>query len=372
MKKSVFAFALVACLVFSAFPAYAINIDSNDTLSTTVTAVDNEKVVINMAVEWLNANYGEFYNIKDVHADIARTHKAESATNYTVAMTCMTQLKAASVEDLPFVQGIYAELSNQKSVSDTEKAATDKYVNQIDFTKEYTVLSIDIVISIGVSSKGASLTMYYQDGMDSSLYPIEDVKPNAEQMYQDGKAAVNSILTAYLNVASPAGYSSYDRIAAKGYALAWTDPTNVTSCYDDGTSCGFFQNRTLWNNSAYPYITNLKHDDCADYVSQCIYAGGIPIDSTKWDRFNDGPNGWSWTFVPGLKSYMTGKGYWDTSTFAAANAGNILYWADGTHVALITLNDTVTHRFTAHTNDRYNYQFSSSSSYVYYTIKTTP
>ncbi len=37
---------------------------------------------------------------------------------------------------------------------------------------------------------------------------------------------------------------------------------------------------------------------------------------------------------------------------------------------MVTLNDTVTHRYSGHTRDRKNYQFYDNSDYQYYTIKT--
>ncbi|MEG2378477.1 MAG: amidase domain-containing protein, partial [Clostridia bacterium] len=349
------------------------NADVNDIATVTANFSATKNVVISAVTDWVNANYKEFYDIKDVHADIVRTHTTETATNYTVAITCMTKLKAPSVKSLPFIQGMYAKLSSSKIISGTAKEAVDQYVNEVDFTNEYTSLSLDIVVAVSNSSKSAGLTMYFQDGMNTTLYPVEVLKLDSKQMYQDGKSSVDAVVAKYQsakNTVSLMGYSPYNRVAARDYALAWTG-SNVSVCYDDGTSCGMLQNRSLWNNSAYPYISTLKHSDCADFVSQCMAAGGIPAESAKWDRFNDGGNGWSWTYVPGLKTYMTGKGYWDASTFAAANAGNILLWSDESHVALITLNDTVTHRFTAHTNDRENYQFYSSVAYNYYTMKTT-
>jgi len=247
----------------------------------------------------------------------------------------------------------------------------DHYVDEIDFSDEYTNLSLDLVISVSDSSKGADLIMYYQDGMDTTLYPIEVLDLDSDQMYQAGKSLVDVVAADYeSSTYSIKGYSSYDRVASRDYAWEWTGE-NVTSCYDDGPTCPIHQDRTQWNNDEYPYISNLKHDDCCDFVSQCMAKGGIPVDDGKWERFLDGDNGWSWTYVPGLVDYMTGEGYWDTSTFAAANAGNVLLWASEGHVALITLNDTVTHRYTAHTNDDHNTVFYDSATYVYYTIKTT-
>jgi hypothetical protein len=125
------------------------------------------------------------------------------------------------------------------------------------------------------------------------------------------------------------------------------------------------------NNSTYPYFDNACHSDCADYVSQAMHAGGIPIDPGKWERLKDGESGWTWTYIPALKDYMTNKGYWDSSTYSECNAGNILL-TSSSHIVIVTLNDGVTHRYSAHTRDRKDYQFVNASGYAYYTIKTTP
>lgn len=101
-----------------------------------------------------------------------------------------------------------------------------------------------------------------------------------------------------------------------------------------------------------------------------MHEGGIPIDPGKWERLLDGDNGWTWTCVPVLKNYMVDKEYWDLSNYASCNAGNILL-TSSSHIVMVVLNDTVTHRYSAHTRDRYYYQFTDISGYVYYTIKTT-
>lgn len=64
---------------------------------------------------------------------------------------------------------------------------------------------------------------------------------------------------------------------------------------------------------------------------------------------------------------MTSKGYWTASDFAHAAAGHVFTIGDS-HIVMITMNDTVTHRFSAHTRDRHNAQFSNSSGYEFYSV----
>ncbi|WP_217563408.1 amidase domain-containing protein, partial [Paenibacillus sp. GbtcB18] len=61
---------------------------------------------------------------------------------------------------------------------------------------------------------------------------------------------------------------TYDRIAARDYANKWTSYTTNASGYDT----------SKWNPK-YAKHTENGGVDCANYVSQAIYAGGIPTDS---------------------------------------------------------------------------------------------
>lgn len=335
---------------------------------------DMSDTVIQAVKDWFYPNYGEFYNIIDEEFVITRTHDTGTATNYTVFVFCRTSPKAESVEDLPFVQGMRNELEVQAAARSTNYALTEVAVNnylaEIDFSHDYEVLTLDIVVSVNHDARStATTTLYFQDGATTSLYPIDVANLDSSEMYAEGQSAVEPVAEAYMATAMTRGLSTYDRIAARDYALKWTGE-NITQCYDDGTSCKVYQDRTKWNNEEYPYISTLKHSDCADFVSQCVHEGGIPVEEGKWERFKDGnaaTNPWAWTGVTSLPNYMTSKGYWDESTFELANAGNIICWPDY-HIGLITLNDTMTHRYTAHTNDRYDRQFVYSTTHAYYMI----
>lgn len=334
--------------------------------------VNNDEAVLEIAENWVKENYESFYNLRDLNAEIVRTVDTGATTKYTVAVTVETQLKADTVYDLPYVQGLLTAGRQRVSEDSVAEAAVSEFISNIDFSKEYNFMALDLVIMIDNNMRSnAEPRLYFQDGLTTTLHPIETLELDSTELYQEGKSALESIEQEYQRkIETPAicGYSTYDRIAARDYAHDWTGK-NVTKCYDDGTSCDILQDRTKWNNSVYPYNSNFKHDDCTDFVSQCIHAGGIPIDTKKWDRNNDGDNGWAWTSLSGLKSYMTGKGYFDEGEFATANAGNVLC-TSSKHVVLITLNDTYTHRYTGHTNDRYDQVFYDSTGFSYYTIKT--
>ncbi len=374
MKKSITrilstSLLLVVMLTLSIVPAFASYVESKES-----TIEHNDKTqndVIAQATKWLEKNYGDFYELRNVHADVARVFENDTETRYTVAMTCETMLKFDSVKDLPFVKGLESALV-ERNLQACEKIALDTYIGNIDANiGEYRDLAVDVVIEISKEDNTAPWVMYFQDGMETTLYAIDMLALDAKQMYDAGQSAANNILESSSKSANR-GYTNYDRIAARDYALAWS--SNPTSCYDCGTSCQILQNRTLWNNTVYPYHSLFMHNDCANFVSQAMSAGGLPESGTWFRTKNVSTQSWgaAWTSVSSMKAFMTdsSRKYWDASTFAAANAGNILL-TSSSHVTMITLNDTVTHRFTGHTNDRKDYVFSNNSAYQYYTIKTT-
>lgn len=365
--KKIIASLLAAAMIIGTASGFSTPVSAETTV---------EDAVIQSVENWFMENYEPFYDIIDEEFTVTRTHDNGGTTSYTVSVYCQTKLKSQEPEDIPYVKGLYDAMATQRATNAyaaIAATAIDDYVSTLDITDDYNVLTMDIVVEVSnnpVTRSQDSFTLYYQDGMDTQLSPIEDLELDSSEMYANGLADAQPIISEYAQKASTAstrGYSAYDRIAARDYAFRWTG-SNVTSCYDHGYSCGMLQDRTKWNNSDYYYISTLVHDDCTDFVSQCMHAGGIPIDPGKWERFVDAANGWTWTYAPELRRYMVDKGYWDESDFYWANAGNILYQSDGGHIMLITLNDGVTNRFTAHTNDRYNYVFYDSSDFLYYAI----
>lgn len=237
----------------------------------------------------------------------------------------------------------------------------------------------------------------YVDGTLSQITLLESHDGNAtanatalipqttNQMRAQARTDISNYLSSessQMPSARTRGLSTYDRIAARNYAWEHTYPgygVNTNNPDEDGwlapNNCGhgYYVDRNYWNDTDYPIDTCLAwghcHNDCACFVSQCLVAGGIPTTEGQngWEFPTDGDPTYAWHNTGGLKTYMTNNGYWDNSTFAACNAGNVVY-TDSGHVTLCTLNDTITRRYTAHTNDRNNKIYSSA--YEYYVINT--
>ncbi len=101
--------------------------------------------------------------------------------------------------------------------------------------------------------------------------------------------------------------------------------------------------------------------DCANFVSKCLNAGGIPTDKTgKWypattygDTDTCGINWMRTGFTKengGVVIYMSDKKYFSEVDSSRANTGSIMFWNDHSHVALVTMCDGTTIKYTQHSN----------------------
>ena len=293
-------------------------------------------------------------------------------------------LNAKKVEDLPFMKGMLNYLNSKKLIaSEAQLEAANKlindwnselkdYIGKPEPTANATYKIIANVENDNSVEKG-SVNLYISEPSLTSkgddFYPIslpmletpEKLEKAGEEIMEETFKKVGSSPLA--NKTNETKYT-YNRLDARDYANSWTSsdaPWNG-DCYMDSTD---------WNNDDYPWYDNAYCNDCADYVSQALHAGGIPIDPGQWDRLND-KNGTyhdAWTYVPSLKEYMMDKGHWTTSNFTQANAGNVIVIAPDSHTMVIVLNDTVTRKFSAHTNDRKQYIYYDYSGWEYYTVQ---
>jgi len=260
---------------------------------------------------------------------------------------------------------------------------SDIFIDAAECIGVGTLLTLELCVDANIDNGVITQIWLYEahDGNATSAATALIPKTRNEMIKQAGEDIDN-----YLNSEASTitrtqtrGLSTYDRIAARDYAWEHTYPgygVNTSNANLDGSRAqydcghGYYVDRNYWNDDDYPISTCLWwshcHNDCACFVSQCLAAGGITTTS-NWEFPSSGDPTYAWHNTTELKKYMTNNGYWDTSTFAACNAGNVVYTSSG-HVTLCTLNDTVTRRYTCHTSDWNNHIYSSA--YAYYTINT--
>lgn len=144
----------------------------------------------------------------------------------------------------------------------------------------------------------------------------------------------------------------YDRQAAVRYADQW------------------------WNgrNPAFPTVT----DDCTNYISQCLLAGGAPMhgcpDREKGWWLRQGTWSFSFTVAHSMRWYLAGskKGLTavQVKSAQALDIGDVIcydFQGDGRfdHTAIVTAKDGSTPLVNAHTYDAYHRTWDYKDSYAY-------
>ena len=364
--------------------------------------------------EWFTDELSEHYTLYNFDFTFTTSEYKNGLFDSYGYLEVDHHLRYNSLDELPFVKGVidtlninsmesvvdgdFVELQSVMSPSTTSRIGTatlspvqTQYLAQ-ELKKQFSAVEDDLGdfnasyffhISANFDGKKLSNIEITLEAPDVGyLSPEECLPETAKELYNDGANIAREYVVAaqkydesdVLSAGTSRTYANYDRIAARDYALRYaTNPTQSCKCgalsYNSSSSFPDGVNYAAWNNTEYKYFDLFCHNDCADFVSQAMSEGGLPEAGTWFRTKNSNNQNWgaAWTNVQNLKSYMTSRGYWTSSNYASCNAGNILLTSSN-HVTMITLNNTVTHCYTAHTNDRDNATFSNSSSYAYYAI----
>ncbi|MCM1537372.1 MAG: amidase domain-containing protein [bacterium] len=204
---------------------------------------------------------------------------------------------------------------------------------------------------------------------------VEDTFPimTAEEQYANGYALMQAqyqrIASVYAESANAEDAlmslmsASDNRQAAIVYALRYTSETNAsTACSICGsTSCGGKSVLGYYNTSVYKYY---HQNDCANYVSQCMYAGKFLTTGTWY------PASTPWVNVSGLVGTMTQSRFWTECGSNEVVGGDIV--ANNNHVMFVCGVDGNNIYVCAHTNDRKNHavtrEYLQSQGYKFYHV----
>ena len=121
---------------------------------------------------------------------------------------------------------------------------------------------------------------------------------------------------------------------------------------------------TYWSQRNYNY-NYYNNNNCCNYVSQCLVAGGLPTNST----FCNGTS--AFIYVPTFVSYMKNNynvQYISRPSASQIEVGDVLLTASD-HVMIVTRKENGTIFANGNTNNRY--QLAISSSYFYAVLKTS-
>ena len=107
--------------------------------------------------------------------------------------------------------------------------------------------------------------------------------------------------------------------------------------------------------------------DCANFVSQCLLAGGIET-TEEWQPYT-----YAWKSARGLRGFLKTLGYTVQQRFTLADIepGDVIFGSDGVHVMIVVEKAEDRFYYCGHTSDRY-WSESGNVKWLDYLIKMTP
>jgi len=344
--------------------------------------------------EFILNSQSAYYNVLGINFTDSNIVYTSDKVSFKTNAEVSEVLKATDVEGLPYIKGVLKALGVSSYISLTPSQKTESVLNKtgannaisdssnnlvaskivkaIDqefndvqsYIGKTTKINMSFIISINTADiKNISKNTIKISGLDSLDNEVNVNEFNlrsSDEMNQSGINDFNSMISdfqtsanmVHLSLVPINDFNAYDRIAARDYAYSWWGPTDMN----------YNHNYTNYN---YP-----QGGDCANFVSQCIYAGGVPT-STYWL-----PDSTYWIGAANLKNYMVNNGYASLTSYTNTNAGNFAYTTAGTgHIVLVTKNDTVNICYTAHNFNREDEPFTQSAlngGFSFYVIKNTP
>lgn len=280
--------------------------------------------------------YSAYYNIIDVYVyDYMPDDEEYSTDSKFYFVTFEKKLKFSSIYELPFVIGMKQALEVFKN----NKTAMIQYKKRIEELKKYigkvqienNIFKITFTEHDNFENIKIEIATYHKKIDAISLKP-----PEADIMVKEGIEFIRH------HVQRNQKKIKYDNTAAVNYANRYTsNPLNMSN------------DMSVWNEKYKKY-----ENDCANFVSQCIYAGGIPKTASWY------PESLIWirTGSPryknsGITTYMQQKKIFYATNYSAVSAGGFICLTKESHVVFITSNDSITILFNGHTNDRKQVSF---------------
>ncbi len=359
--------------------------------------ISNDKLLINIASDVIDASREYYYlsNIRVTNKDVSYKDGIYNV-DYVVEMDEL--LKAKNAMELPQMQGIAEalEIDNKITTAQLNVAINESKLGNAAFKRKnidinsmskdmYSyagkeivefVNSIEdeyigktypgaVILRANFDSDGNFIKLQTQNIFGEFTDDLSITMPESYSVMKNrGREQVYDTLEKYSlaskNISSGiepmANTFTYKRVDAANYANKYS--SNAT-----GHNCGkiihkgktAFQDYNKYNSEYDHYCSN----DCANYVSQAMLAGGVPTDSTWY------PGSKTWINCDNLALYFTEThNWWQTTNFEKCNAGGIIALynkkdGDLTHVMMVVKNDTVEHRLSAHTNDRKSVLYNS-------------
>lgn len=317
--------------------------------------------IINYISEQVKESYSEYYNIPQISGKINNLTFKDNMIRAEINISFTKVLLAKSASELPYIQGL--EKQAGEITNNVEKEYAEKYIKsrKKDINENYIGVkqneNANFIICIPLIDKSCNFSDSKMQFMgEFETLDMKEFSPSSrsqltnngeKDIIQLAKMSKQKALYSKARSTNPSSADDYDRIEARKYARKYAK--NYNSSYSKYSS------------------------DCANFVSQCIHAGGI-----QQYNNNDSENDWykdSMVWIRtgyysdkyGITDYMVDQGFFfeDTNKYNAF-AGSIISWTTFSHVGLVDQNDTVTMTYCAHTNDRLSQSFKNMSNVKFY------
>lgn len=347
--------AITAVTLMSAMCVGAVTVDPKDTVTS--------DAALNYAAEVITDKYSDYYTIHDVAVNVLNTTVENGIVERYVEINFGRKLLADEASDLPYVAGSIDAMTQLNGNLATEGSAVDvyvadlinelekEYIGKIQSTSVYAYVSAPNVLNMGTPYE-EQCEVWVEDMNGDKVSPDVLAPDSAELMYQKGQETVSRIASGVdamnANVTINDDIKSYDRVDARDYARNWSCALELT---EDHETC---------HNPNYDFYDGERGGDCANFVSQCLYEGGLPTDTT-WYK-----NSATWVRGADICNYVEDNNlFFKSENEMKAFAGSIIRWSTDHHVGLVDQNDTVTMTFCAHNKCRRSYPWTGQSVYFF-------
>lgn len=333
----------------------------------------------------------------------AEVQQSGTTVTLTYGVTTTHTLDVASPDDWPAVKGIENFLTNNPRLSATAEASVQQLLDawktriqgyiENPFTTNETIEATANMDSSGNVIAGTIRVFLVNP--DGSLEPAAQALaaiPLSNTVEEGFSVLASNMAASPDTLCQPNGQcplNNYNATNAISYADAhvW---------HDCGTGSGRMADCTT--NSTYgciewPSYYNLSYwysgedgtapcNDCANFVSQTLNAGGIATTSAWYEypsSTNPQPGSSAWTDATDLEQYMTtndpssvGTPYWSQiSSQSDVVPGDVLYHYTGSgtgHVMFAAYGDGLSAEWDEHTNDGYHLYVGSTYEATYYSV----
>lgn len=297
------------------------------TITNATEIKDEESPQLLEAVSNLKTGYSEYYDIMDAETTLCSSDEINGNIENIYLLEMEVVLKADSVEQMDYFQGIesYYEMA-EENVSRINSEDSRLRMKALSCEKEciYEELQeyigkqqnlIFYIKEIYPIDNESNKEILFENGMDYVSWEVM-LPSGHEELQKNGYARMASIEDDLIeeDTSLQQARASYSVDDAVDYMLKYT--SNASSCNICGKGkCSNKVDTTKYNSAYTHYISVGKHVDCANYVSQALYEGGISTDDT-WKAGSS-----AWIGVSALTKYMTDNKYWTSLSYSSVKRG---------------------------------------------------